>query len=163
MSSPRGPNWNSWCLVATLRSSTKSSWVMLRLCVSLNQFWVKALFARICIVSSRGTFVNNADTSYDTKISSSLNCQLTTKPSLNFQLTTTPSLTCSSLLKRFMNCNSTRTPVLVYFVSRFGSHGPLAKVFLEVLAHTCESLLSLFSVGVSQFKDCFKRVQHAPV
>ena len=45
---------------------------MLRLCVSLNQFRVKALFARIWMVSSRGTFVNNAHTSYNTKISSSL-------------------------------------------------------------------------------------------
>ena len=33
---------------------------MLRLYVSLNEFWLKALFARIWIVSSRGTFVNNA-------------------------------------------------------------------------------------------------------
>lgn len=49
--------------VATLRSSTRWSWLILRLCVSLNQFWEKALLAKICIVSPWGTFVKSADTS----------------------------------------------------------------------------------------------------
>ena len=37
--------------------------------VVLNQLFVKALFERSCIVSSKGTLVNREDTSYETKMS----------------------------------------------------------------------------------------------
>ena len=37
--------------------------------VVLNQLFVKDLFARSCIVSSKGTLVNREDTSYETKMS----------------------------------------------------------------------------------------------
>ena len=40
--------------------------------VTLGQFSVKSLLERICIVSTKGTFVKNADPSYN-KISCSLN------------------------------------------------------------------------------------------
>ena len=55
--------------MATLRKSTRSVLVRSRLCVVLNQLFVKALLTRISIVSSKGTFVNNEETSYETKIS----------------------------------------------------------------------------------------------
>ena len=51
-------NWNSCPLVATLRRSTRSVLVRFRSYVSLNQLFAKALFARSCIVSAKGTLVN---------------------------------------------------------------------------------------------------------
>ena len=36
--------------------------------VVLNQLFVNALFARSCIISSKGTLVNREDTSYETKM-----------------------------------------------------------------------------------------------
>ena len=60
-------NWNSCPLVATLRGSTRSVLVRFRSYVVLNQLLAKALFARSCIVSAKGTLVNREDTSYETK------------------------------------------------------------------------------------------------
>ena len=51
-------NWNSCPLVATLRRSTRSVLVRFKSNVVLNQLFVKAMFARSCIVSSKGTLVN---------------------------------------------------------------------------------------------------------
>ena len=62
-------NWNSWPLVATFRRSIRSVLVRARLWVVLNQLFEKALLTKISIVSSKGTFVNNEETSYETKIS----------------------------------------------------------------------------------------------
>lgn len=62
-------NWNSRPLVAALRRSTRSDLVRFKSYVVLNQLLVKALFASISIVLSKGTFVNKEDTSYDTKMS----------------------------------------------------------------------------------------------
>ena len=62
-------NWNSCPLVATLRRSTRSDLVRFKSYVVLNQLFVKALFARSCIVSSNGTLVNREETSYETKMS----------------------------------------------------------------------------------------------
>ena len=62
-------NWNSCPLVATLRRSTKSVLVKFKSHVVLNQLFLKALFARSCIVSSNGALVNRVDTSYETKMS----------------------------------------------------------------------------------------------
>ena len=62
-------NWNSCPLVATLRRSTRSVLVRFRSYVVLNQLFVKALFARNSIVSSKGTLENKEDTSYETKMS----------------------------------------------------------------------------------------------
>ena len=59
-------NWNSCPLVATLRRSTRSLLVKFKSYVVLNQLFVKALFARSCIVSSMGTL---EDTSYETIMS----------------------------------------------------------------------------------------------
>ena len=55
-------NWNSCPLVATLRRSTRSDLVRFKSYVVLNELLVKALFASIFIVSSKGTFVNKEDT-----------------------------------------------------------------------------------------------------
>ena len=54
-------NWNSCPLVAT-RRSTGSVLVRFRSCFVLNQLFAKALFARSCIVLSKGTLVNRVDT-----------------------------------------------------------------------------------------------------
>ena len=54
-------NWNSCPLVATL--------VRFKSYIVINQLFVKALFARSCIVSSKGMLVNRDDTSYKTKMS----------------------------------------------------------------------------------------------
>ena len=63
-------NWNSCSLVATLRRFTRSDLVRFKSYVVLNQLFVKALFARSCIVSSNGTLVNREETSYEIKMSS---------------------------------------------------------------------------------------------
>ena len=55
-------------LVATLRRYTRSVSVRFKSFVILNQLFVKAPFARSCIVSSKGTLVNREDTSYETKM-----------------------------------------------------------------------------------------------
>ena len=62
-------NWNSCPLVATMRRSTRSILVRFKSYIVLNQLFVKALFARSCIDSSKGTLVNREDTSYETKMS----------------------------------------------------------------------------------------------
>ena len=62
-------SWNSCPLVATLRRSTRSVLVRFKLYVTLNQLFVKALFVRSCIVSSKGMLVSREDTSYETKMS----------------------------------------------------------------------------------------------
>ena len=56
-------NWKSWFFVAARRRSIKSVLERFKLCVSLNRSWAKAFSAKICIVSSKGTFVNNEVTS----------------------------------------------------------------------------------------------------
>ena len=56
-----------------VKSSIRPDFVMLRLCVALNQLLVKAFSARRLIVSSRGTLVKRDVTSYDAKMSLSLN------------------------------------------------------------------------------------------
>ena len=60
-------NWKSWPFVAILSSSIRSPSLMFRLCVLLNQFPLKAFFAIIWIISSNGTLVKRAVTSYDTR------------------------------------------------------------------------------------------------
>ena len=60
-------NWNSCPLVATLRRFTRSDLVRFKSYVVLNQLFVKALFARSCIVPSNG-IVNREETSYETKM-----------------------------------------------------------------------------------------------
>ena len=62
-------NWNSCPLVATLRRSTRNVFVKFRSYVVLNQLFAKALFARSCIVSSKGTLVKQGKPSYETKMS----------------------------------------------------------------------------------------------
>ena len=49
--------------MATQRRSTRPDLVRFKSYVVLNQLLVKALFASISLVSSKGTFVNKEDTS----------------------------------------------------------------------------------------------------
>ena len=50
-------NWKSWPLVATLKRSIRSCFEMFKSYSELNQLLLKALSARILMVSSKGTFV----------------------------------------------------------------------------------------------------------
>ena len=53
----RDPGNEVGFFVAARRRSIKSVLERFKLCVSLNQSWTKAFSAKICIVSSKGTFV----------------------------------------------------------------------------------------------------------